>query len=237
MSMTLLIAPFHSPLCNPHHPTPPIQGCGTDVSVQAFPFAFQRDLLIWGFLPGTPLLACCCIFWNVGPSALGCWTPAAEYGSRLASPPDGRRSTGWGSCARGPAEAQNCLTSRGSEQGLGVGGGWSAPHPPEETVGDYFSSGVRPGPKFPLAPSQQQDLSRPLPPNSPGFSAALPAPSVAVTVRRYHEGKQHGTLSGTEHGFARSELLLCYCVASLPSRTKPTRPASVPSSVSGITAI
>lgn len=101
-----------------------------------------------------------------------------------------------------------------------MGGGWSVPHPPEETVGDDFSSGVRPGPKFPLAPSQQQDLSRPLPPNSPGFSAALPAPSVAVTVRRYHEGKQHGTLSGTERGFALSELLLCYCVVSLPSRTK-----------------
>lgn len=176
---------------NPHWPTPPVQGCGMDVSVQGFLFSFQRDRLIWSFLPGTPLPACFCIFWNlnlqasVGPSAPRRLTPTAELGSRLASPPARSRSAGWGLCVwvQGSLELPHLQRLRA---GL-AGRGWVVrPLLLEETVDDDFNSGTRPGPKFPLAPSQQRDLSQPLPPDSPGFSAVLPAPRVAVTVRRNH---------------------------------------------------
>ena len=183
--------PLPGPPHNPHWPTHPVLGCGMAVSVQGFLFGFQRDLLIWGFLQGTPLPACFCIFWNlnlqasVGPSALRRLTPTAELGSRLASPPARSRSAGGGLCVRvrgslGLPHLQRLCA------GL-AGRGWGVrPLCLEEMAYDDFNSGTSPGPKFPLAPSQQRDLSQPLPPDSPGFSAVLPAPRVAVTVRRNH---------------------------------------------------
>lgn len=94
---------------SPHSQRPSVPG--TIVSLGApdtgatIPPGFQRHFLIWGFLPGAPLLGCFCVSWNLNlhtsvcPSVLGCLALAAELGSRSVSLPARRRSAGQGLCA------------------------------------------------------------------------------------------------------------------------------------------
>lgn len=64
---------------SPHsgHPQRPSVPC-TIVSLGAwdtgasFPSSFQRDFLIWGFLPGTPLLDCFCVSWSLNLNTSVC---------------------------------------------------------------------------------------------------------------------------------------------------------------------